>query len=148
MTVLSIDRTATTESPDQWQARMIRQRGFYVDYFGQMEPEPLKNTHTHGLEQFGHRDFQIVLPLDPKTMYAIFTYLVERVKSGERFGVGDYVTGVVQGKVVRLVSGVDARRVVLRVVLPDPNGLFWDDAGCEALYAAQHDAQEIAQDVA
>src|SRR5271166_3599641 len=81
------------------------------------------NYHTHGLpEHYAHPDFQIVLPLDGKTLHALAAQLVDRVKKGERFAAGARVSGITAKYDIFLADFVETgtiRHKVLRVILPD-----------------------------
>ena len=52
------------------------------------------NAHTHGMERYGHPDFQIVLSLPPREIGRILNTLGRRVQDGERFCHGRYVSGI------------------------------------------------------
>ena len=49
----------------------------------------LCNAHTHGMAQYGHPDFQLVLFLPQEEIGRILNTLGLRVQSGERFQSGD-----------------------------------------------------------
>lgn len=53
------------------------------------------NAHTHGLERYGHLDFQMVL-LPTEEIGRILNTLGLRVQSGERFRSGDMVSGIMK----------------------------------------------------
>ena len=52
------------------------------------------NAHTHGMERYGHLDFQVVLFLPPNEIARILNTMGLRVQNGERFRAGDYVSGI------------------------------------------------------
>lgn len=52
------------------------------------------NAHTHGMEKYGHPDFQVVLSLPPREIGRILNTLGLRVQEGERFQAGRYVSGI------------------------------------------------------
>ena len=60
------------------------------------------NAHTHGLERYGHLDFQMVLFLPTEEIGRILNTLGLRVQSGERFRSGDMVSGIYEDCDVRL----------------------------------------------
>lgn len=104
------------------------------DYF----PEFLCNAHTHGLERYGHLDFQIVLAMDHQITGTILNELGLRVQAGEKFNSGDVLSDALKGPYdVRLVEMDEGDRKVLRVVLPDENNLFPGDDGCKYPYDQQ-----------
>ena len=93
--------------------------------------------HTHGMEQYNHPDFQLVLDYDEVTACYILNTLGERVRAGERFKAGDYVKNIFEDCDVRL----DAREAhgcnILRVIIPDSNNIFPDEDGCDMFYWVQ-----------
>lgn len=95
------------------------------------------NVHTHGMEKYGHLDFQIVLELSQKMQMYILNTLGLRVQAGEKFKAGDIVSGICQGYDLKLVEMQEAERTVLRVLIPDEAHKFPDDEGCDALYTLQ-----------
>ncbi len=88
------------------------------------------NFHTHGLEQYNHPDFQLVLDYDLGTAADILNALGERVSNGEKFKAGDYVKGIFFDCDVRLDAFEETGRDVLRVIVPDANNIFPDEEGC------------------
>lgn len=95
------------------------------------------NAHTHGMENYGHQDFQFVLYLDPKTIMYLLNSMGLRVQGGERFKAGDIVSNIIEGYDIRLDEFEETGRKVLRVIVPNAGGLFPDDAGCENTYRLQ-----------
>lgn len=95
------------------------------------------NFHTHGMEQYNHPDFQLVLNYDAETACYILNTLGSRVCAGERFKDGDYVKGVFEDCDVRLEVYEETGRNVLRVIIPDANNNFPDEAGCDWRYLVQ-----------
>ena len=47
------------------------------------------NAHTHGMERYGHLDFQIVLRFDLTEICRILNTLGLRVQAGQKFKAGD-----------------------------------------------------------
>lgn len=101
------------------------------------------NNHTHGMEQYGHLDFQLVLNISPLIAQEILNNLGVRVRDGDRFKPGDMVDNIITNYAVHLVLKVDSERPVLRVLLPDPNGLFPGDKGCQEPYSLQEDVDFV-----
>lgn len=95
------------------------------------------NFHTHGMEQYNHPDFQLVLDYDLDTAAYILNTLGERVSSGERFNPGDYVKGIFEDCEIRLETFEETGRDVLRVIVPDANNVFPDEEGCRSSYLHQ-----------
>ena len=103
-------------------------------------PEYMANAHTHGMEKYGHLNFQIVLALDSYTCGTILNNIGLRVQTGEKFKSGDILSDVLaDGYSVQLVEVEEAERRVLRIMLPDPENRFPGDKGCEYPYNKQKD---------
>ena len=75
------------------------------------------NAHTHGMECYGHLDFQMVLALPPQEIGRILNTLGLRVQSGECFRPGDMVSGIYEDCSVRLDEYEETGRRVLRVII-------------------------------
>lgn len=95
------------------------------------------NAHTHGMERYGHLDFQVVLFLPPHEIARILNTMGLRVQNGERFQAGDYVSGIYADCPIRLDAFEETGRTVLRVVIPDKYGLFPEDESCMGTYKLQ-----------
>ena len=95
------------------------------------------NAHTHGLERYGHLDFQMVLFLPTEEIGRILNTLGLRVQSGERFQSGDMVSGIYEDCDVRLDEYEETGRKVLRVIIPDANNIFPEEGDCMLPYCLQ-----------
>lgn len=95
------------------------------------------NFHTHGMEKYGHLDFQVVLELDPNDIAFILNTLGMRVQSGEKFNAGDLVYGIFADCPIRLDEFEETGRTVLRVIIPDEKNVFPDDEKCNADFKIQ-----------
>ena len=95
------------------------------------------NAHTHGLERYGHLDFQMVLFLPTEEIGRILNTLGLRVQSGERFRSGDMVSGIYEDCDVRLDEYEETGRKVLRVIIPDANDIFPEEGDCMLPYCLQ-----------
>lgn len=95
------------------------------------------NAHTHGMERYGHPDFQLVLALPPQEIGRILNTLGLRVQNGERFQNGDMVSGIYEDCQIRLDAYEETDRTVLRVIIPDRNNIFPEDDCCMADYRLQ-----------
>lgn len=95
------------------------------------------NFHTHGMENYNHLDFQVVLNIDEQLACYILDTFANRVRAGERFQDGDYVKGIFEDCDVRLDNFEEAGRQVLRVIIPDANNLFPGEEGCEVIPCIQ-----------
>ena len=83
----------------EMQDKALAERGFYVHHISDDPSSPTGyNSHTHGMQLYDeHVDFQLILPLEPKTAHNIICELAERVKSGERFESGQKVDKIIRG---------------------------------------------------
>lgn len=95
------------------------------------------NCHTHGMAQYGHPDFQMVLNCSDQEIGRILNTLGLRVQAGERFHNGDLVEGIFLDCSVRLQEFDEGGRTVLRVVIPDGKNRFPEDTNCEYPYTLQ-----------
>ena len=73
------------------------------------------NAHTHGMEKYGHMDFQLVLKTHPAEIGRILNTFGLWVQSGRRFKAGDMVSGIFQDCDVRLDEFEETGRTVLRI---------------------------------
>lgn len=95
------------------------------------------NAHTHGMEKYGHPDFQVILSLPPREIGRILNTLGLRVQEGERFQAGRYVSGIYADCDIRLDEFRETGRDVLRAVIPDRQNRFPEDPQCEEPYRLQ-----------
>ncbi len=100
-------------------------------------PKNICNAHTHGMNRYGHPEFQLILHLHPTTTCAILNNLGKRVQAGEQFKAGEYVSNIIMDYKVRLDEFQEDNRKVLRVILPDPQNRFPEDESCEYPYNIQ-----------
>lgn len=95
------------------------------------------NAHTHGMEKFGHQDFQVVLRMPDKDISYVLNTFGLRVQNGERFKAGDLVEGIFLDCSVRLDEFEETGRKVLRIMIPDRSNVFPDDEKCMQDYRLQ-----------
>lgn len=95
------------------------------------------NAHTHGMEKFGHLDFQVVINYPVDVVSYILNAFGQRVRDGARFHDGEYVSGIFEDCLVRLNEFEEAGRTVLRVTIPDEKGIFPEGEGCDSRYLVQ-----------
>ena len=95
------------------------------------------NSHTHGMERYGHMDFQLVLPYEPGEIGYLLNGIGQRVQSGERFAAGDMVSGLYLDCDIRLDLHIETGRQVLRLIVPDENNRFPENRFCMAPYRFQ-----------
>ena len=94
------------------------------------------NAHTHGMEKYHHLDFQMVLA-DADAIGYVLNSLGRRVQNGEKFKNGDLVMGIFEDCPVKLVAFEETGRNVLRVIIPDAQGIFPNEANCAYPYNIQ-----------
>ena len=105
------------------------------------------NAHTHGMDQYGHMDFQMVLKLPLYEICRILNTLGLRVQAGERFKAGDMVSGIYEDCQIRLDEFEETGRNVLRVIIPDKYNIFPEDERCMDVYKLQLlSTEELYQD--
>ena len=95
------------------------------------------NFHTHGLERYGHKDFQMVLPYPHHELCRILNTFGDQVRDGKRFQDGDCIQGIYEDCEVQIREFEETGRTVLRVIVPDKNNRFPEEAGCEYPYTIQ-----------
>ena len=95
------------------------------------------NAHTHGMEKYGHMDFQMVLHLPLQEVGRILNTLGLRVQTGERFKAGDLVSRIYEDCDIRLDAFEETGRTVLRAVIPDKHNRFLEDEQCMDAYRVQ-----------
>lgn len=95
------------------------------------------NAHTHGMERYGHKDFQLVLRLPVEEIGRILNTMGLRVQKGERFKDGELVFGIYEDCPVRLEEFTETDRTVLRVIIPDEHNRFPKESDCSERYRLQ-----------
>ena len=113
----------------------------FCELCGKMEknfPDYMANMHTHGMEKYGHLDFQIVLDIPSNVAGTILNDMGLRVQAGEKFKSGDVLSDILaDGYDVHLLEVEETGRRVLRLLLPDPENRFPDDKDCQYPYNKQ-----------
>lgn len=100
--------------------------------------EGIANYTTIGLtEHYRHPELQIVLDIDPGVAGYILNMFGNEIRNGLRLRDGDIIDGVVADHPVRIKKMRTGGVEMLRVLLPDPNGLFPGDLCCDEIYALQ-----------
>lgn len=126
---------------EQWEKQMLEQYGWYMDAVYADEYDGIHaNYHTHGVrENFNHLDFQIVLNMDPEEANNVFYTLIDYINSGSEFEEGKEYCNIIKGFKVVFKQYSEMGRDVLRVLLPDENGIFPTENGCDEYYKKQLD---------
>ncbi len=73
----------------------------------------LCNAHTHGMGQYRHVDFQLVLNLPPQEVARILNSFGLMVQSGHRFQNGEYISGIYEDCVVRVQAFSECDRLTI-----------------------------------
>ena len=99
--------------------------------------EPV-SYHTHGLEQFGSLEIEIVLPLYPHEGAMFCNNIGAAIQTGLKVEDGQMVEGLFNLPIFFFKTmPLHGDKEVYRVVFPDSQGLFpWED-GCEETYKNQ-----------
>jgi len=114
---------------------LIRDHGFCVHSV--VSPSGLVSHHTHGfLETWGHPDLEIALFVHRETAEDLLWAVADEVAAGRVFEEGQF-DDVVLGLPCRFVERPRGGRSVLRLILPDPAGLFPEDPRCHEDYRDQ-----------
>jgi Domain of unknown function (DUF4262) len=126
---------------EQWEKQMIEEYGWYMDaIFAEEYDDIHANYHTHGVqENFNHMDFQIVLNMDPEIANDIFFTLIDEISSGTRFEEGNEYSDIIEGFKVTFKQYKEMGRDVLRVLLPDEDGVLPIEENCDQYYKSQLD---------
>ncbi|MFJ8258624.1 DUF4262 domain-containing protein [Peribacillus asahii] len=126
---------------EQWEQQMLAEYGWYMDaIFAEEYDEIHANYHTHGVqENFNHMDFQIVLNMDPEVANDIFFTLIDDINKGKRFEEGKEYSDILEGFKVTFKQYREMGRDVLRVLLPDEDGIFPTEENCDEYYKTQLD---------
>lgn len=126
---------------DQWQKEMLEEYGWFMDIIPAEEYDEIHaNYHTHGLQKnFKHKDFQIVLNMDPEVAHQIFVDLIDDVSNGKSFVEGEEYPDIIEGFNVAFKEFKEMDREVLRVLFPDRNGILPTEQNCQESYKIQLD---------
>jgi len=127
----------------EWHMKCLKKHGWYA-HFVPDESFPLgMNIHTHGLLEgdlhLHHLDLQIVLPLQPEVAQGVLHAVTAKIKGGKVFQDGEKYDGILKaGFLVAFAKALEGERIVLRIILPDPDGKI-DKAEMDPDYARQYD---------
>ena len=120
-----------------WHQEQMEKHGWFAHYV--LDEGNGVDFHTHGMDQtYKHLDFQIVLPINHKTVNSIFWRFADLLKSGKQFKAGDRVAEIIEGYDVLCVEVTSGERNLLRVILPDADGNL-EEKDLEGIYAPQYD---------
>lgn len=109
---------------EQWARDMMAEHGWYVLYILDDPQTPFGvSYHTFGLrETFGHPDLQICLRINQDLAHAVFSAIVERIRTGARYEDGGCYAGLLKGEYsLRFAASRNDGRKLLRILIPDTN---------------------------
>lgn len=114
--------------------------GFFIHYVP--NSGDWVNVHTHGIaDSFQHVDLQIVFPITPQQAISFMHGVVDEIKKGRKFLVGDRADILKRkdgGPAPFTFSDAEEQgRRVLRVLIPDHKGRAPGDPGCEWPFTEQ-----------
>ena len=98
------------------------------------------NYHTHGVQgNFNHMDFQIVLNMDSEFANNIFLTLIYDISKDKGFEEGKEYSDILEDFKVMFTQYREIGRDVLRVLLPDEDGILPTEESCDEYYKTQFD---------
>ncbi len=99
------------------------------------------SAHTHGLEDYGQTEFELVLPYSQDDMATFFNSLIAMVvDDGRHFEEGcytDILTDDYRMYFIEMPDFYQEGKKVLRIIYPDEEGKMPWEEGCEKHYAMQ-----------
>ncbi len=98
-------------------------------------------SYTHGMEDYLHLDFQVVINFSQEHLCYLLNTMAMRVKNGEAFHDGGMVSGLYTDCDIRLKKVRETGRDVLRLIIPDKYNCFPDEPGCMKSY--KHQEQDM-----
>lgn len=95
-------------------------------------------ANTHGLEElYGHMEFELVISMPAAYAAQILNLFGERVRDEAVFEDREVVEGILKRFPVHLKRMSSYEKTRLRVIVPDANGRWPEDEGCEPPYSLQ-----------
>lgn len=83
-------------------------------------PEYICDAHTHGMNKYGHLEFQVVVNYGPEEIGRLLNEMGRRVQNGEKFKDGEVVKGLYLDCDIVLREIPDSSdQPVLRLIIPD-----------------------------
>lgn len=83
-------------------------------------PKYICDAHTHGMERYGHLNFQVVLDYGMQEVAYLLNAICQRVHNGERFKDKDLVAGLYLDCDIQLRQVTDCDgQPILRLIIPD-----------------------------
>ena len=91
----------------------------------------LCSFETYGLFKFGHPEFEAVIQMRPETLTKLLNLLGIAVAAGERFKEGETIHFEGVDDEVHLKEFRCDGQKYLRLIFPDSDGRYPEDAGCK-----------------
>lgn len=130
----------TKENKVDWIIHLVA-NGVSCAKCGEVEnnfPQYICDAHTHGMDKYGHMEFQLVINYGMEHVCYLLNSLGRRVQNGERFKSGDVVKGLYEDCDITLHSIPDSNGVhVLRLIIPDKKNRMPSD-GADYPYNMQY----------
>ncbi len=83
-------------------------------------PDRICDAHTHGMYQYGHLEFQVVIDYGPEEVSRLLNTMGRKVQAGQHFQDGDQIEGLYLDCKITLCEMSDAQgKTVLRLMIPD-----------------------------
>ena len=124
----------------EWDIHLVT-NGAVCKECGSIEDNFIDNAcdaHTHGLDQYGHLELQIVLNYTPHIICYILNTLGNNIRNGTRYKAGDKIEGLFADCPIRLDAAKDCEGVdILRVIIPDKFNRWPEDPACMVTYKHQ-----------
>ena len=99
--------------------------GKQKDYF----PKYICDAHTHGMFNYNHPEFQVVIDYGPKEVGRLLNSVGFMVKEGKRFKNGDVIKGLYEDCDITLCEMGDHQgKPILRLIIPDQNNKMPSEA--------------------
>ena len=117
---------------------LLAKFGYFIHHVRPDKATLYADSHTHGLKKSrNHPELQAVLPLHPDILHQILHNAVRVIDTGEHLQNDTYISGILDTYKVHIRSYMGEKGSYFRLILPDPNGKFPGDPGCNPLYKGQ-----------
>ena len=100
-------------------------------------PQYICDAHTHGMNLYGHREFQVIIECGPQEICRLLNTMGMKVRDGEGFKPGDRIKDLYLDCEVELREKLDVDGVpLLRLVIPDKQNR-WPEESADYPYNMQ-----------
>lgn len=109
---------------------------------GEIETSPVNqylcDCHTHGVTKYGDYELQVVVKLPREIIGYLLNTVGAMIRAGAKLQDGDYIENLINDYSVLILKNADIDgKGILRIVLPDAQGRFPKDTGCDLPYSLQ-----------